>query len=126
MVIGAVAGEVADCRADARALVLGQPRPEVERIGNAKTEQPAVEILALLRIGDVDAEMTQAPDAERPPHAHAAHLELCRRCGRSEAFGLVHKGSLLAAFAAIVRPALTGNGRPRIIFPTGHSLGGKR
>jgi len=32
MVIGAVAREVADRRADARALVLGQPRPEIDRV----------------------------------------------------------------------------------------------
>ena len=81
VVIGAVAREVADRGADARALVLGQPRAEVDRVGDAETQQPAVEIFALLRIGDVDAEMTQAPDAEGPLHAHAAYQELSRRDG---------------------------------------------
>src|SRR5205809_4282468 len=97
MVIGAVAREVADRRADARALVLGQPRAEVDRVGDAKAEQPAVKILALLRIGDVHAEVAQAPDAERPAHDHAAHLELCRRDRRGEAFGFVH-AVLLTSF----------------------------
>ncbi len=92
MVIGAVAREVADRRADARALVLGKPRPEVDRVGDAKAQQPAVKILALLGIGDVHAEVAQAPDAERPAHDHAAHLELCRRDRRGEAFGFVHEG----------------------------------
>ena len=81
MVIGAVAREVTSRGADARALVLGQPRPEVDRVGDAKAEKATVEILALLGIGDVDAEMAQAPDAERPAHDHAAHLELRRRDG---------------------------------------------
>src|SRR5713101_6304589 len=125
MVIGAVAREVADRRADARALVLGQPRAEVERVGNAKAEEATVEILALLRIGDVDAEMAQAPDAERPAHDHAAHLELCRRDGRSEAFWFVHGVLLADCRRCIVRPALTGNGRPCMIFPKAHSQGGK-
>src|SRR5207245_1867486 len=71
----------------------------------AQAEQPAVEILALLRIGDVDAEVAQAPDAERPAHDHAAHLELCRRDGRSEAFGFVHEGLLACCPSPHCTPA---------------------
>src|SRR5438552_14271991 len=40
--------------------------------------------------------------------------------------GLFIGGSLLAASRCIVRPALTGNGRPRMIFPKAHSQGRER
>jgi len=40
--------------------------------------------------------------------------------------GLFIGGSLLAASRCIVRPALTGNGRPRMIFPKAHSPGRER
>src|SRR5262249_9628227 len=49
---------------------------EIDRVRNAEPEQPAVEILAALGIGDVDAEMPEPPDAERPRQLDAADVEL--------------------------------------------------
>src|SRR2546430_17409789 len=119
MVIGAVAREVTNRGADARALVLGQPRTEIDRVGNAEAEHPTVEILALLRIGDVDAEMAKAPDAERPAHDHAAHLELRRRDGRSEAFGLVHRRLLACCQSLHCTPGLDRKRAAADAFPKG-------
>jgi len=81
MMIGAMAREVAERRPDAAALVLGQPVREVERIGDAKAEQAAIEIAAGLGIGDIHPEVAQAPDAERAWPAHAAEVEFALRRG---------------------------------------------
>jgi len=78
VMIGAMAREVAHRRADALALLFRQPRGEVERIRDAEPEQPAVEVLAALGIGDVDAEVAESPDAERPWQLHAADIEFTR------------------------------------------------
>src|SRR5947208_6040409 len=76
VVIGAVAREVADRRTDFRARRLGQARAEVQGIRDAEAEQAAVEVAARLGIAHIDAEMPQAPDAERPRQPHAAYVEL--------------------------------------------------
>ncbi len=72
MVVGAVAQEIAGGRPDL-ALELGrQPRPHVVRVGHPEPEQPAVEIERLVRLDDIDAEMAEPADAERPRQPHAA------------------------------------------------------
>src|SRR3954464_12443042 len=76
MVIGAVPREVAHGGTDACALLLRQARPEVERVGNAKAQKPAVEVLAALGLAHVDAEMPQAPDAKRAREPHAPNAEV--------------------------------------------------
>ena len=75
MMVGAVAREVADRRPDFRAQLLGQARGEIERIRQAKAEQAAIEILAALRVADVDAEVAEAADAEGARQAHAPDVE---------------------------------------------------
>src|SRR5207237_4098848 len=76
MVIGAMPREVADRGADARALVFRQALREIERVGDAKAEQPAVEVAATLGVRDIHAEVAESPDAERARPAHAPEIEL--------------------------------------------------
>src|SRR5581483_4639166 len=90
VMVGAVAREIADRRPGPALLVLGHALAEVDRIGDAEAEQPAIEVLAALGIGDVDAEVPEAADAERPGHAHAADDVLFRLRGGNP-FGLVHR-----------------------------------
>src|SRR2546426_3608955 len=76
MVVGAVAQEIHVCVAEllqfvALRVMLG----DVELIGDAEAEALAIEIQAGRGIGDVQAEMTQAPDLERLRQHHAADVE---------------------------------------------------
>jgi len=95
VVVGAVAREIADRRTHLVPLFRGHALAEIERIRDPEAEQPAIEILAALGIGDVHAEVAEAPDAERPRQLYSADGEfLCR--GLRDAFGLVHIGLSLA------------------------------
>src|SRR5260221_8232454 len=80
MVIGAVAGEVADRRRDTRALVFGQQVREVQRVGDGKARAAAIGIAAGFGIGDIHPEVPQAPEAERAWPAHAAEVEFSLSC----------------------------------------------
>ena len=75
MVVAAVAREVADAGAVLAALFRRQPHAEVDRVRDAKAQDPAVEIARRLGIGCVDAEMPQAQELERPRQAHASDIE---------------------------------------------------
>src|SRR5262249_33851708 len=89
VMVGAVAREVSDRRADLVALLRRHALREIDRVGDAEAEQPAVEIPAALGVGDVDAEVPEAPDAERTRQLHSADEEMFGS-RLSNAFGLVH------------------------------------
>src|SRR5262249_40777861 len=89
MMVGAVTREIPDRRPDLVALLGRHALGEIDRVGDAKAEQPAIEVLAALGIGDVDAEMPEAADAERTRQLHAADEEMFGDRLRN-ALGLVH------------------------------------
>ncbi len=76
MVVGSVAQEIHVGVAELLQLVfLRMVLGDVERIGNAETQPLAVEIEAGRGIGDVQAEVAEAPDLERLREQHAADVE---------------------------------------------------
>ena len=74
MVVGAVAHEIA-----ARIAEIGifrEPRRprEIERIRRGEAEQVAVELAALGKLLDIEAEMTEPPNLERLRQVNAANI----------------------------------------------------
>ena len=56
----------------------GRPR-EVERIGGGKAEQVAIKLAAFRQLLDVEPEMTEAADLERPLQVYPADTVALRR-----------------------------------------------
>ena len=82
VMLGAMPAEVAHAGPELGHFLGWQTRPEVQRIGDAKAQQIAVEMLAHFRVEHIDAEVTQATYLERAWQAHATDQKLFLRAGQ--------------------------------------------
>ena len=73
MVFGAMPGEIADQRPHLGAFLGCEARRQVELVGDAQAEQLFVKAARDFRVGDIDAEMPEAPHLERSRQADAAN-----------------------------------------------------
>ena len=79
VVFRAMTAEVADAGSEPGHFLGWQARPEVQRIGNAKAQQVAVEMLAHFRVEHIDAEVPKTTNLDRKStRLNSSHTDISR------------------------------------------------